>query len=50
MAGSLARQLFEHFVAEGWLRQRIKTSAGGGHGVLEITPGGKRRLLPWLGL
>ncbi len=50
MAGSLARQLFEHFVAEDWLRQRIKTGDGGGQRALEITPSGKRRLLPWLGL
>ena len=50
MAGSLARQLFEHFVAEGWLRPRTKTGAGGGHRVLEITPSGRRRLLPRLGL
>lgn len=50
MAGSLARQLFEHFVAEGWLRQRTKTATAGGHRVLDITPSGKRHLLPKLGL
>lgn len=50
MAGSLARQLFEHFVAQGWLRQRAKNSSSGGHRVLDITPSGKRLLLPLLGL
>jgi DNA-binding transcriptional ArsR family regulator len=50
MAGSLARQLFEHFVAQGWLRQRTKHGISGGHRVLDITPSGKRRLLPLLGL
>ena len=50
MAGSLARQLFEHFVAQGWVRQRTKATTSGGHRVLDITPTGKRRLLPALGL
>jgi DNA-binding transcriptional ArsR family regulator len=50
MAGSLARQLFEHFVAEGWVRQRTKAATSGGHRVLDITPSGKRHLLPKLGL
>ncbi len=50
MAGSLARQLFEHFVAEGWVRQRTARGSRGGHRVLDITPSGKRRLLPLLGL
>jgi DNA-binding transcriptional ArsR family regulator len=50
MAGSLARQLFEHFVAQGWVRQRTKHSTSGGHRVLDITPIGKRELLPPLGL
>jgi DNA-binding transcriptional ArsR family regulator len=51
MAGSLARQLFEHFVAQGWLRQRAKSgNSNGGHRVLDITPSGRRRLLPLLGL
>ncbi len=50
MAGSLARQLFEHFVAQGWVRQRTQSSTSGGHRVLDITPHGKRRLLPLLGL
>jgi DNA-binding transcriptional ArsR family regulator len=51
MAGSLARQLFEHFVAAGWLRQRTKSSnTSGGHRVLDITPSGQRELLPKLTL
>jgi DNA-binding transcriptional ArsR family regulator len=50
MAGSLARQLFEHFVAQGWVRQRTKTATSGGHRVLDITPSGKRHLLPLLGV
>jgi DNA-binding transcriptional ArsR family regulator len=50
MAGSLARQLFEHFVAAGWLRQRTKRSTSGGHRVLDITPRGRRELLLTLGL
>jgi DNA-binding transcriptional ArsR family regulator len=50
MAGSLARQLFEHFVAQGWVRRRARTSTAGGHRVLDITPSGKRHLLPLLGL
>jgi DNA-binding transcriptional ArsR family regulator len=51
MAGSLARQLFEHFVAVGWVRQRTKSSSmTGGHRVLDITPSGRRELLPKLTL
>jgi DNA-binding transcriptional ArsR family regulator len=51
MAGSLARQLFEHFVAAGWVRQRMKGSnTSGGHRVLDITPSGRRELLPKLEL
>ena len=50
MAGSLARQLFAHFVAEGWVRQRSTNTTGGGHRVLDITPSGQRHLLPKLGL
>lgn len=54
LAGSLARQSFEHFVAEGWLRQRTNTRtnnrASGGYRVLGITPSGRRLLLPLLGL
>jgi hypothetical protein len=42
--------LFEHFIAVGWVRQRAKSSTAGGHRVLDITPAGKRRLLPLLGL
>jgi DNA-binding transcriptional ArsR family regulator len=50
MAGSLARQLFEHFVARGWLRRRSAERSHGGHRVLEITPRGRRELLPRLDL
>jgi DNA-binding transcriptional ArsR family regulator len=50
MAGSLARQLFEHFVAQGWVRQRVKSSTSGGHRVLDITPSGRRELWPKLKL
>jgi DNA-binding transcriptional ArsR family regulator len=50
MAGGLARQLFDHFVARGWVRQRKKNTSSGGHRVLDITPSGKRELLPPLGL
>jgi DNA-binding transcriptional ArsR family regulator len=51
MAGSLGRQLFEHFIAMGWVRQRTKSSnTTGGHRVLDITPSGRRHLLPLLGL
>jgi DNA-binding transcriptional ArsR family regulator len=50
MAGSLARQLFEHLLAQGWVRQRTKGSTVGGHRVLDITPRGRRELLPRLEL
>lgn len=51
MAGSLARQILEHFVAAGWLRRRTGSAATkGGHRVLEITPAGRRELLPRLGI
>ena len=50
MAGSLARQLFEHFIAQGWVRRRTSGSTSGGHRVLDITPSGRRHLLPKLGL
>ncbi len=50
MAGSLARQLLEHFVAEGWVRKRSGSTTAGGHRVLDITPSGRRHLLPKLGL
>ena len=49
LAGSLGHQLFEHFVAQGWLR-RQGDAAHGGHRVLEITPRGRQQLLPRLGL
>ncbi len=48
MAGSLARQLFEHLLARGWVRQRTKSITRGGHRVLEVTPAGRRELLPRL--
>lgn len=50
MAGSLARQLLEHFVAQGWVRKRSGSTTTGGHRVLDITPSGRRHLLPKLGL
>lgn len=50
MAGSLARQLLAHFVERGWLRRREAERTHGGHRVLEVTPAGRRRLLPRLGL
>jgi DNA-binding transcriptional ArsR family regulator len=51
MAGSLGCQLFEHFIAMGWVRQRAKSSnTTGGHRVLDITPSGRWHLLPLLGL
>jgi DNA-binding transcriptional ArsR family regulator len=45
LAGSLARQLLHHFVAQGWLRR-----AADGDRALTPTPSGRRRLLPYLGL
>ena len=48
MAGSLARQLLDHFIAQGWLRKQ--SGAAGNHRVLEVTPRGCRDLLPKLGL
>lgn len=50
MAGALARQLLGHFLAQGWVRRRTKVGTGGGHRVLEVTPAGRRELLPRLGL
>ena len=50
LAGSLGRQLFEHFVAQGWLRRRKGDAAHGGNRVLELTPRGRQHLLPRLGL
>jgi DNA-binding transcriptional ArsR family regulator len=48
MAGSLARQLLDHFVAQGWVRR--SSGVSGNHRVLELTPRGRRQLLPKLGL
>jgi DNA-binding transcriptional ArsR family regulator len=48
MAGSLARQLLDHFLAQGWVRKQ--SGAAGNHRVLEVTPRGRRDLLPKLGL
>jgi DNA-binding transcriptional ArsR family regulator len=51
MAGSLARQLLDHFVAAGWLRRRAPGGARpGGHRVLDVTVSGRRELLPRLGV
>jgi DNA-binding transcriptional ArsR family regulator len=51
LAGSLGRQLLEHFLATGLLRKRTaQAGASGNHRVLELTPTGRRQLLPWLGL
>jgi DNA-binding transcriptional ArsR family regulator len=50
MAGNLARQLLEHFIEQGWVRRRTRDATSGGHRVLDITPTGKRHLLPKLGL
>jgi DNA-binding transcriptional ArsR family regulator len=50
LAGSLGQQLLEHFIAEGWLRRRAGDRAAGGNRVLEVTPRGRQRLLPALGL
>lgn len=49
LAGPLARQLLEHFIARGWLRRCSRAGAtGGGHRVLELTPTGRQHLLPAL--
>lgn len=45
LAGSLANQLLNHFVDQGWLRR-----SSGGDRTLTPTPGGRQRLLPYLGL
>jgi DNA-binding MarR family transcriptional regulator len=52
MAGSFARQLLEHFVAQGWLRRATGQSraAQGKNRVLTLTEAGRRRLLPLLDL
>ncbi|MGL4574016.1 MAG: ArsR/SmtB family transcription factor [Burkholderiaceae bacterium] len=50
MAGSLARALLEHFLAQGWLRRASNKSAAsnGGNRVLTLTETGRRALLPLL--
>jgi DNA-binding transcriptional ArsR family regulator len=44
MAGSLARALLAHFLERGWLRRRE------GQRAVELTPAGRKRLLPLLTL
>lgn len=46
LAGSLASQLLQHFVDQGWLRR----SARAGDRALTPTQAGRQRLLPYLGL
>jgi hypothetical protein len=50
LAGSLGRQLLEHFIAQGWLRRRSGEGTRASHRALEVTPSGRRRLLPALGV
>jgi len=50
LAGSLPRALFEAFVDRGWLRRAASPAARGGHRVVQVTPSGRRHLLPLLGL
>ncbi len=45
LAGSLGRQLLDHFIAQGWLRR-----GSAGDRALQATVSGRRRLLPALGL
>jgi DNA-binding transcriptional ArsR family regulator len=45
LAGSLGRQLLDHFVAQGWLRRSER-----GDRALTTTPRGRQQLLPYLGL
>lgn len=45
LAGSLGRQLLNHFVAQGWLRR-----SDAGDRALTPTPRGRQQLLPYLGL
>lgn len=45
LAGSLARELLAHFVAQGWLRK-----GSGADRALTLTPTGRRHLLPHLHL
>jgi DNA-binding transcriptional ArsR family regulator len=48
LAGSLARALLAHFLQSGWLRRAASPAARGGHRVVELTPSGRRHLLPLL--
>lgn len=50
LAGSLAKALLEHFIAQGWLRRRDARGDAGGHRVLTPTPTGRRHLLATLGI
>jgi len=45
LAGSLARQLLDHFIEQGWLRK-----GSGADRALTPTVSGRRRLLPYLGM
>ncbi len=47
LAGPLARLLLQHFLDQRWLR-RARVGARGGHRVVEVTPSGRRELLPLL--
>jgi DNA-binding transcriptional ArsR family regulator len=48
LAGSLAHQLLEHFVAQDWLRRGPDQPAQGKNRVLTLTEAGRRHLLPFL--
>jgi DNA-binding transcriptional ArsR family regulator len=50
LAGSLARALLAHFLERGWLRKAASPASRGGHRALELTPTGRRHLLPLLAL
>jgi DNA-binding transcriptional ArsR family regulator len=50
LAGSLARALLTHFLDRGWLRRAASPAVRGGHRVVQLTPAGRRHLLPLLGL
>lgn len=50
LAGTLAKELLAHFIAQGWLRQRDTAATCGGNRVLDATVTGRRRLLPYLGI
>jgi DNA-binding transcriptional ArsR family regulator len=46
LAGSLARALFAGFIDRGWLRKAASPTTRGGHRAVEITPSGRRQLVP----